>query len=174
MWQIQWRKGQSGHAWLPADQACRYLLACLDIIVPPLYHLALWSSSPGGICRNATLWSLGFRNHYCMAIFITDNEKAKDEGSTSAVFRSKPSWPFRVSDCITWRGVSLYCVTLTTSCPGKSLHTVTSKNRFWPFLKKTLSNNFADKSHSTPTLGHCELYVCVDLFRVPRSIFGNY
>lgn len=121
-----------------------------------------------------TLSGLGFRNHYCMAIFIADTEKAKDERSTSAVFRSKPSWPFRVSNCITWRGVSLYCVTLTTSCLGKSLHTVTSKNRFWPFLKKTLSNNFADKSHSTPTLGHCELYGCVDLFRVPRSIFGKY
>lgn len=175
MWQIWWRKGHSAHAWLPADPAWRYLLAYLDLIMSPLHHLALFSSSPAGICRNTKLSSLGFRKHYCMGLFIADTENAKEEGSTSALFQSKPSWPFRVSNCVTWRGVSLYCVTLTTSpCPPKSLHTVTSKNRFWPFLKKTLSNNFAEKSHSTPTLDHCECYVCVDLFRVPGSIFGNY
>lgn len=79
MWQIQWRKGQSGHAWLSAEQACRYLLAYLDITVPPRSHLALWSSSPGGVCTNTMLSSLGFRNHYCMAIFRADTKKAKDE-----------------------------------------------------------------------------------------------
>lgn len=95
--------------------------------------------------------------------------------SLSAVAQSKYSWPFRVSNYITWSGVSVCRVTQTTSsCPSKSLHTVTSKNRSWPFLKKTLSNNFADKSHSTPTLGQCEWYVCVNLFLLPWSIFAYY
>lgn len=161
-------RGQWSHTWLPVDQACSYLLAYLDIIIPPIYHLAPFSSVPEASAER-TLSNLDFWKYYCMGIFI--GEKA-EEGSTSAVFQSKSSWPFRVSNCITWRGVSAYCVTLTSSsCPGKSLYTVSSKNRFWPFLKKTLSNSFADKSHSTPTLGHCEWYVCGDLFRFAREYF---
>lgn len=58
--------------------------------------------------------------------------------------------------------------------PASLLYTVTSKNKFWPFLKKTLSNNCGDKSPSAPTLGQCEWYVCVDLFMLPWSTFGYY
>lgn len=141
------------------------------ILISSCLLSTIWPCS--ALCRRRlqeTLSNLDFWKHYCMGIFI--GEKAEEEGSTSAVFQSKPPWPFRVSNCITWRGVSAYCVTLTTSsCPGKSLYTVSSKNRFWPFLKKTLSNSFADKSHSTPTLGHCERYACGDLFRFAQEYF---
>lgn len=68
--------------------------------------------------------------------------------------------------------VGLLCDSDHLLLSQKSLYKVTPKNRFWPFLKKTLSNNFADKSYSTPTLGQCEWYGCVNLFMLPWSIFG--
>lgn len=132
-------------------------------------HASCLPSSPvrrscaGGVCRDRTLPSLDSRKHGWIYI-----------DSISAVFQSKCSWPFRVSNYITWSGVLAYSVSRTTSSyPSKSLYTVTSKNRCWPFLKKTLSNNFADKSHSAPTLAQCECYVWVDLFLVSWCIFGH-
>lgn len=123
--------------------------------LPPIYHPALLGSCAGG--DRCQVWTLG---------------NIDGSYSISAVLQSKYSWQFRASNYITWGAVSVYRVTLTTSsCPSMLLYTAASKNRFWPFLKKTLSNNFADKSHSTPTLGQCEWYVCVDLFMLPLGIF---
>lgn len=124
----------STEARLPRDQALQVFIG----VISCYHHASYLPSSPGicscagGVCRHGTLPSLDSRKHRWIYI-------------SSIYSQSIYSWPFRVSYYITWSGVLVYSVGQTTfSRPSKSLYTVTSKNRCWPFLKKTLSNNFAN------------------------------
>lgn len=59
--------------------------------------------------------------------------------------------PLRVSNCITWSGVFVFCSTLNESQDRVCLYLVTSRNRCWPLLCRTISSNSATKSAFTGT-----------------------